>query len=271
MAHLLSTFAVNKSRWAALVNHKTKTICLEEHDYLSAITADTNSKEWTSSGARRLCRNRRNALCVAATTPIRSQSSVSINSFTVTFGNAWTNFIRNSHDSQGRTSSEAAMIHSKRNKRKRAERMLFRKAVECVRDKSGGQSLRTREVERRSFNSHHPWAGFVKRESQFHSDEVYNLDVASVLFLAPRIRLLIKGGFEWCGATPCLPEFSNHSKTAWENWHGILKKIQYAFDALEDCVDDTGLIDLGNVTSEQRKKIDEGLLLFGKYMLYLTV
>lgn len=163
------------------------------------------------------------------------------------------------------------MIHSKQNKRQRTECMLFRKSVERVRDKSSGQSLKTREVERRSFNNHHPWAGFVKRESKFHSDEVYNLDVASVLFLAPRIRLLIKGGFERCGATPCLPEFPNHSKNAWENWHGILKKIQYSFDTLEGCVDDTGLIDLGNITSEQREKIDEGLLLFGKYMLYLTV
>lgn len=162
------------------------------------------------------------------------------------------------------------MIHSKQNKRQRTECMLFRKSVERVRDKSSGQSLKTREVERRSFNNHHPWAGFLKRESKFHSDEVYNLDVASVLFLAPRIRLLIKGGFEKCGATPnWLADRLGHLD--WEQWYAILKKMQFAFDTLEQSIDDTGLYDLSALTIAQKDGIHEGLELFGKYMLYLSL
>lgn len=93
-----------------------------------------------------------------------------------------------------------------------------------------------------------------------------------MLFLAPRIRLLIKGGFEKCGATPYIPELhTEDSHKNWGLWRAILKKIQFAFDTLERCVDDTGLIDTSIITQEQKARVDEGLLLFGKYLLYLTV
>lgn len=130
--------------------------------------------------------------------------------------------------------------------------------------------LREKEVTRYSNGKHHPWAVFLKRESDFHSDEAYNLDVTAVLFIAPRLRLLIKGGFEKCGATPnWLDDRLGHLD--WEQWHTILKKMQFAFDTLEQSIDETGLYDLSALTTEQKEGIYEGLELFGKYMLYLTV
>lgn len=140
-----------------------------------------------------------------------------------------------------------------------------------LRHKSG-LDLRNRETARLKVDKLHPWAAFLAREKDFHSDECYNLDVATVLFLAPRIRLLIKGGFEKCGATPTIPELhTDDSHENWERWHVVLKKIQYAFDTLESCVDDTGLIDTSMIAQEQKVEVGEGLLLFGKYLLYLTV
>lgn len=161
------------------------------------------------------------------------------------------------------------MMHKKENNRQRAERMKLNRAVRQVMRRRAGLTLRDREVYRHPIKEPNPWADFIKRESCFHSDEVYNLDVAATLFLAPRIRLLIKGGFEQCGATPAIQSIDG--KTAHESWRAILKKIQFAFDTLESIVDDTGLYDWDRVTSEQREKIDEGLALFGKYMLYLCV
>lgn len=148
----------------------------------------------------------------------------------------------------------------------------MRAAVRKVLQLKAGLDMRNRETSRFKVDSHHPWAAFLARERNFHSDECYNLDVATVLFLAPRIRLLIKGGFEKCGATPNIPGFhTDDSHENWERWHTVLKKIQYAFDTLESCVDDTGLIDTSTITYKQKAKVDEGLLLFGKYLLYLTV
>lgn len=162
------------------------------------------------------------------------------------------------------------MIHGKRNKRQRAERIRLQTAMRKVLKRREGIRLRDKEVTRYSNSNHHPWSGFLKRESNFHSDEVYNLDVTAVLFIAPRLRLLIKGGFEKCGATPnWFDDRLGHLD--WEQWFAVLKKMQFAFDTLEQSIDETGLYDLSELTVEQKEGINEGLELFGKYMLYLTV
>lgn len=162
------------------------------------------------------------------------------------------------------------MIHGKRNKRQRAERIRLRSALRKVQQRMEGQRLRDREVTRFSNAKHSPWADFLKRESNFHSEEVYNLDVTAVLFIAPRLRLLIKGGFEKCGAIPNWFD-ARLGHLDWEQWHAILKKMQFAFDSLEQSIDETGLYDLSELTIEEKEGIYEGLELFGKYMLYLTV
>lgn len=162
------------------------------------------------------------------------------------------------------------MIHSKKNGQKRAERIRLRAAVRKVMQHEAGLSLRDRETSRLKVDKHHPWTTFLAREKGFHSDECYNLDVTAVLFIAPRLRLLIKGGFEKCGATPNWS--GDHlGRMSWEQWHDILKKMQFAFDALEQSIDDTGLYDLSWLTAEQKTRINDGLALFGKYMLYLSV
>lgn len=164
------------------------------------------------------------------------------------------------------------MKHRRKNRQRRAERIRMKKAMRKVLQRQAGLDLRRRETSRMKHDAHHPWAAFLARESAFHSDECYNLDVATVLFLAPRIRLLIKGGFEKCGATPYIPELhTGDSHENWKRWHTVLKKIQFAFDTLEHCVDATGLIDKSSITNERKAMVDEGLLLFGKYLLYLTV
>lgn len=164
------------------------------------------------------------------------------------------------------------MIHCKRNRQKQIEWHKIRTAVRKVLRRKANLPFRNRETSRLKADSQHPWAAFLSREKNFHSDEVYNLDVATVLFLAPRIRMLIKGGFEKCGATPYIPELhTDNSHDNWEQWHAILKKIQYAFDTLESCVDDTGLINVSVISQEHKAMVDEGLLLFGKYLLYLTL
>lgn len=162
------------------------------------------------------------------------------------------------------------MIHGKRNKRQREERIRLRSAMRKVLKRREGQRLRDREVTRYSSGKHHSWANFLKRETDFHSDEVYNLDVTVVLFVAPRLRLLIKGGFEKCGATPNWFD-AKLGHLDWEQWHVILKKMQFAFDTLEQSIDDTGLYDLSQLTLEQKADVDEGLEIFGKYMLYLSL
>lgn len=164
------------------------------------------------------------------------------------------------------------MIKGRKIKQRRAERIRIKKALERAQQRKASLDLRCRETFRLKHDERHPWAAFLARESEFHSDECYNLDVAAVLFLAPRIRLLIKGGFEKCGATPYIPELHTEDRYKnWEQWHAVLKKIQYAFDTLEHCVDDTGLINISAITQEQKASVDEGLLLFGKYLLYLAV
>lgn len=162
------------------------------------------------------------------------------------------------------------MIHCKRNKRRKEERLRFQSAVRQVLRKKEGLRLRDREVSRYSHGRQHPWAAFLAREKNFHSDEVYNLDVTAVLFLAPRLRLLIKG-IEQCGATPVGYKDIPKDETAWEVWHEILKKIQFAFDTLESGVDDCGVYELSHLSSKERENVDEGLNLFGKYMLRLCV
>lgn len=163
------------------------------------------------------------------------------------------------------------MRHKKENNRRRAERVWLDRAVRRVLARRSGLALRDREVARYATREHDPWAGFRKRESCFHSDEAYNLDVTATLFLAPRIRLLVKGGFNKCGAVPAILGHDGDGTAARERWTGILKKIEFAFDTLESIVDGTGLYDWDRVTGEQREKIDEGLALFGKYMLCLCV
>lgn len=162
------------------------------------------------------------------------------------------------------------MIHGKRNKRQKEERRRFQTAVRKVMRKKAGLRLRDREVERYSKGKYHPWAGFLAREKDFNSDEAYNLDVTAVLFIAPRLRLLIKG-IEQCGATPVGYKDIPNDNTAWEAWHRILKKIQFAFDTLEQCIDDGGVYDLSNLSPTEIEDIDEGLILFGKYLYYLYV
>lgn len=164
------------------------------------------------------------------------------------------------------------MIKGRKKRQRRADRIRIKKALERAQQRKVGLDLDRCETYRMKHDEHHPWAAFLSRESEFHSDECYNLDVAAVLFLAPRIRLLIKGGFEKCGATPYIPELhTEDSHKNWELWHAILKKIQFAFDTLERCVDDTGLINTSTITQGQKARVDEGLLLFGKYLLYLAV
>lgn len=162
------------------------------------------------------------------------------------------------------------MIHCKRNRQKQIEWHKIRTAVRKVLQRKANLAFRNSEASRLKADSQHPWAAFLSREKNFHSDEVYNLDVATVLFLAPRIRLLVKGGFEKCGATPYIPELhTDNSHDNWEQWHAILKKIQYAFDTLEKKIqeypdDSLRTIFDDRLTEQERKKVQSGLNSFAR-------
>lgn len=132
----------------------------------------------------------------------------------------------------------------------------------------------------------------VKDISKVNPIECWNVENATVVFVAPRLRALIEG-IEGCGATPgsyydidgngnlihyglraamegCvdLPDNKDIDDT-WTGWHKVLKKMQYAFDTLE--VNTRGFHSslTDGLTDEQKRKVNEGLMLFAKNFFYL--
>lgn len=127
----------------------------------------------------------------------------------------------------------------------------------------------------------------VKDINKVNPIEYWNVESATVVFVAPRLRALIEG-MEGCGATPgsyydidesgnfiqgglraamegCvdLPDNKEVDGT-WKGWHSVLKKIQYAFDTLEANTSGCHSSMTDGLTDEQMKKVNEGMLLFAK-------
>lgn len=116
----------------------------------------------------------------------------------------------------------------------------------------------------------------VKDENKIPVIETYNLSVATTLFIAPRLRVLVEG-ITNCGATPIDfidrdsdgTEFGismENLEKASNDWNNKLLKMQYAFDSLEKNISKTrGIFELNKFSKEQRSKIEEGLSLFAKH------
>lgn len=105
-----------------------------------------------------------------------------------------------------------------------------------------------------------PWADLrVKDIERLPLEEVYSVNETLVVFFAPRFRLFVEC-VEGCGATPLGLE--------WEEWHGILKKIQFAFDTMEHKTYDA-CISADEFTEEEVARINEGLALLGKWFFHL--
>lgn len=132
----------------------------------------------------------------------------------------------------------------------------------------------------------------VKDINKVNPIEYWNVENATVVFVAPRLRALIEG-MEGCGATPgsyydidengnfimrgircamdgCvdLPDNKNVDST-WAGWHNVLKKIQYAFDTLETNTHGCHSSLTDGLTEMQLKNVNDGLLLFAKNFFYL--
>ena len=131
------------------------------------------------------------------------------------------------------------------------------------------------------------WIYLRVKDKDVNAIEYWNLETVIPVFIAPRLRALIKG-MEGCGATPAefydLDKDGNfvrdslrygNEKTGalpdnkdddhmWERWHAVLKKIQYAFDTLEKNTYGIHSSLLDDLSEEQRQKVNEGLMLFAK-------
>lgn len=132
------------------------------------------------------------------------------------------------------------------------------------------------------------WEYLRVKDDDIRSIEYWNIDSVTPVLLAPRFRAFVEG-IEGVGGTPSTyydiddegnfiknaptmpiadsleqPDSDDALNAAWEGWHKVLKKIQYAFDTLEAC--SYGIH--GSVTDmlseEQLKKVEDGLLLFAK-------
>lgn len=125
--------------------------------------------------------------------------------------------------------------------------------------------------------------------------EYWNLDTVIPVFIAPRLRALVKG-MEGCGATPAVfydidkngnfirkgyrTEADNTVDSSddyeddvddslWESWHKVLKKIQYTFDTLEANTYGVHSTILDGLDEEQKQKVNDGLMLFAKNYFFL--
>lgn len=90
-------------------------------------------------------------------------------------------------------------------------------------------------------------------------EEVYSVNETLVVFFAPRFRLFVEC-LEGCGATPLGLE--------WEEWHSILKKIQFAFDTMEQKTYGDN-ISADEFTGDEVSRINEGLALLAKWFFHL--
>lgn len=131
------------------------------------------------------------------------------------------------------------------------------------------------------------WAHLrVKNEDDIPDTDYWNLEDAATLFIAPRLRLLVKGMTKY-GCVPgsfissddCSLTINEHAvndsispdnsdkKTDddFSRWHEVLKKMQYAFDTLENNIGmGDGIYHLDKFSDKQEKAIQEGLELFAK-------
>lgn len=116
-------------------------------------------------------------------------------------------------------------------------------------------------------------------EDQIMGAEFWNIDVVTPVLLAPRFRAFVEG-CERCGATSAsyydidsdgnlvetkaITDVDDDASAAWEGWHKVLKKIQYAFDAMEVNTYGCHSSVLDGLSDAQKKRVEEGLLLFAK-------
>lgn len=115
-------------------------------------------------------------------------------------------------------------------------------------------------MEKQEFRNCDPWEGYrVEDIDKLPLEEVYSVYETLVVFFAPRFRLFVER-VEDCGATP--------DELEWKEWHGILKKIQSAFDLMERETYNLGASPEA-FTKEEFAQINEGLALLSKWFFHL--
>lgn len=146
---------------------------------------------------------------------------------------------------------------------------------------------KTQDIEKGKESFFDNWAYLRLKDDKINAIEYWNLETVIPVFIAPRLRALVKG-MEGCGATPAdfydIDKNGNFIKDGynsamentvelsddgdddsdWERWHTVLKKIQYAFDTLEANTYGVHSTLLDGLSDEQKHKVKEGLMLFAK-------
>lgn len=139
------------------------------------------------------------------------------------------------------------------------------------------------------------WDYLRVNDDKMKAIEYWNLETVIPVFIAPRLRALVKG-MEGCGATPAVfydidkdenfikmgysteidntkdlsdDDEDNVDYSLWESWHKVLKKIQYAFDTLEVNTYGVHSTILDGFDEEQKQKVNDGLMLFAKNYFFL--
>lgn len=130
------------------------------------------------------------------------------------------------------------------------------------------------------------WDYLRAKDDGIKPTDYWNLDAATVVLIALRLRAMIKG-MERCGATPSVyydiddkgnfirsdssisMESSGELSTddedpSWTGWHKVLKKMQYAFDTMEANTYGVHSSILDGLNDEEKQKVKDGLLLFAK-------
>lgn len=129
------------------------------------------------------------------------------------------------------------------------------------------------------------------KEDDLRCIEYWNIDSTAAVLIAPRLRAFVKG-VERYGATPGsyydIDKEGNFVKggwrlndsildqpdddrldAVWQGWHSVLKKMQYAFDTLEKNTYGMKASLFYELSDEEARKVQDGLLLFAKNYFYL--
>ena len=125
------------------------------------------------------------------------------------------------------------------------------------------------------------------KEDELPGTEYWNINSTTAVLIAPRFRTFIEG-VEGCGATPGSfydidkdgnfvkfglrlndgssidPADDDEGDAVWQCWHRVLKKMQYAFDTLEKNTYGMKASLISDLSEEEIKKVQVGLLLFAK-------
>lgn len=168
------------------------------------------------------------------------------------------------------------------NNKRKAERRLFANAyrrARAGRRKAGRLADLTRPAKPVDVSRVDKIRRLRVSNDQIMGVESWNIDVVTPVLLAPRFRAFVEGS-ELCGATPsgyygidfdgnfvemkAFTDINDDVSAAWEGWHKVLKKIQYAFDAMEVNTYGCHSSVLDGLSDAQKERVSEGLLLFAK-------